>query len=1181
MTHSEQQSTHNNFPQHPGYTCSLCGHVSYPVFTEVVMAKYSIEYCRCSHCNYVEAGNQLLLDILRGEFREGIHKVGKMEAQNLEVAESANQGSRESGIPKEQSTPRPISILGTNSSAINTEIPLFGIALFHGIGDILCSTPIPRQLKQDYPGCRIVFYTSERLKFALENNPYIDELIALPGVPLELDETVDELKKERPWTRFFTPAPYMNYDREPGADLFELTKAAAGMEFSVPYQPVMQLTDTEVQQVQEYWNQLARQYHPSRKRILVETEFQSEQTPWDESYARAMIEALRHLQPVFIITAKNKPAYFDALKAVYADIEWCNLPFRHNAELFNRCDAFVGVSSGISCLAQSTWCRNDVPRIEVVHGTHWSTWHYKHHSKRRFCFDSIKFLRCLEWLDEVLQGKIDGSEQPEDTLMSLFITNINAKYHEVSPAMLPFAHGREQRLRSMLLALNGIEPFVLIWGGIGDALLALSRIADESTNITVVAVPNSPAAMKSLLDTFPNVKKVYMLPMPTDHKMSAYTKMVLARTKTCLGCGVTPMGNESELWNERLDIFRSCGVKEHPNWVQAVPTLKLQEYQVVIAPRGSMYGVFRSKRNVINPRYWKALLEFFRLNGISPVVIGTPEEAEYYPLDEHCINKRSYDIQEQMRIIAGADILVAADSWHKTFAALADIPSIVFAPLTGHDLAFVKDTSHYAFITPWRSITLVHTLDEAINTFVRMYRRGSAASVLLASLPVEHTTQLQSRVSELPRRQNPQQYLTSLHPVFWERRYAQIQNLLIRCSTALGDSLMITAVIRTLKEQFPHLRIAVSGSAATEMVMRHNKDIECFVLRNSAEEFAIEAIADDVIEYNHILDQLPEYYNGLHFMDILGNIAGISLPNRDCYYTATPEEHLMAERLYLRSFGKKGKAFSDSLTVGLHLYTEKDEARSYVYASLLIELLRTLLPGVRIINLGAHALQKNPDGILDCPKYGIGLREQIALAQYCDAFISIDSAFYHIAHNLLRKPTLLIQSVTNEALIGNPALGLTRPIRNTEKGCTACYWSSSCDKKCLSTLHPGHIAHAFVAMLEDYLQGRMPLWSPSFNDDMHILWDSAQHNYVATMLPNRSTGKTCRVRVHSSNLALPVYAHQWNGVEIKETKTHSDNTIPRIQAAPLQQSPAQSSSFSPVGNRATSLHEAFQRTEIL
>lgn len=84
---------------------------------------------------------------------------------------------------------------------------------------------------------------------------------------------------------------------------------------TVPLRPVLVLSQQEVERARQWWAQL-----PSdRPRILVETEFFSQQSPWDPSYAIALIEALKQHRPVFVFTAKNRPPYLDVLRNVYPD----------------------------------------------------------------------------------------------------------------------------------------------------------------------------------------------------------------------------------------------------------------------------------------------------------------------------------------------------------------------------------------------------------------------------------------------------------------------------------------------------------------------------------------------------------------------------------------------------------------------------------------------------------------------------------------------------------------------------------------------------------------------------------------------------------------------------------------------------------------------------------------------
>ena len=276
-----------------------------------------------------------------------------------------------------------------------------GIAVFHNIGDILLCTPIARQLKKADPACHITWYTSDRYAFILENNPDIDEIVSLPADdPETLDLSIDQIRDERAWTSFRTPAPYMNYYTykpvivEAGVTLLDLVRESADLQWTVPFVPVVELTSSEITMAKEYCSSLGA----DGPMILVETEFKSNQTVWDADFALELVESLKDLAPIFVFTSKNRPADLDQLQAKYERIFWCDLPFRANAELFNLCDAFIGVSSGISTLTYSTWCRDDVPRIEVTRGAHWSGFQ---HLKSRLlfaCYTRAHFTDAVSWL---------------------------------------------------------------------------------------------------------------------------------------------------------------------------------------------------------------------------------------------------------------------------------------------------------------------------------------------------------------------------------------------------------------------------------------------------------------------------------------------------------------------------------------------------------------------------------------------------------------------------------------------------------------------------------------------------------------------------------------------------------------------------------------------------------------
>lgn len=159
--------------------------------------------------------------------------------------------------------------------------PLIGIAIFHGLGDILNATIIARQIRSDHPDAHVVWYTAAQYAFILDGNPDVDEIVPLEGDPKALDSRIEKLRRERDWDAFYIPAPYLAYDKLPGGDLTELMLATYDRPITVPLRPVLVLSQQEVERARQWWAQL-----PSdRPRILVETEFFSQQSPWDPSYA--------------------------------------------------------------------------------------------------------------------------------------------------------------------------------------------------------------------------------------------------------------------------------------------------------------------------------------------------------------------------------------------------------------------------------------------------------------------------------------------------------------------------------------------------------------------------------------------------------------------------------------------------------------------------------------------------------------------------------------------------------------------------------------------------------------------------------------------------------------------------------------------------------------------------------
>ena len=246
------------------------------------------------------------------------------------------------------------------------------------------------------------------------------------------------------------------------------------------------------------------------------------------------------------------------------------------------------------------------------------------------------------------------------------------------------------------------------FGGSGDALLLLSTFYDRNPEQTIVSVANSTGMMKSFFDAFPKLKKVYFIPFPKNPTWHFIARRFFKASEICLGLGATPTTTaDYREWNADLDIFKTYGIQQRPAWASDFGKNRLETRQVTLQPRGSLKGMVGSKRNALSTDDWARLLTYLEKKGVKPIVIGTPDEAAEYPCLGNAIDMRSYSFTEQMQLIAASDFFVGADSWGKTFSALAGIPTFVFHALRGDDLKNWKDASDYVFLDPWDEITVV------------------------------------------------------------------------------------------------------------------------------------------------------------------------------------------------------------------------------------------------------------------------------------------------------------------------------------------------------------------------------------------------------------------------------------------------------------------------------------------
>ncbi len=381
----------------------------------------------------------------------------------------------------------------------------------------------------------------------------------------------------------------------------------------------------------------------------------------------------------------------------------------------------------------------------------------------------------------------------EDELVTIALDvltdRVDGKYHYFSEFFYP-RRIEEHNLSFLAKLLQRLGNFYAYIGGIGDALLFLSTFYDKVDRATVVCAPNSTAAARTLFNQLEKIDKVYFLPFPGDGLWHFTLRNLWYKVPACKGVGVTPRAQYDEEWTPGLDIVKKYGVALRPKWPRLFQGKKRTNFQVVLQPQGSVRGMVGTKRNIIRPREWLKLQAFLLDNGFTPIVIGTPNEQEYYPILDGAINARSFNLPEQMRLVASADVFIGADSWGKTLAGLLNIPTVVFKPPRGKDLDGWVDPSEHVFIRPWPSITMV----DDFTAFVQVFQQ-------IVGRPLQPLNDTKER-----------RFLAGQQPSPYFETVAGSNNVFVYRQSGMGDVVMAFPFVRAIKEKYPGVKVFFATS---------------------------------------------------------------------------------------------------------------------------------------------------------------------------------------------------------------------------------------------------------------------------------------------------------------------------------------------------------------------------------
>ncbi len=275
------------------------------------------------------------------------------------------------------------------------------IVILHGLGDCISVTTLLRPLRLKYPKAHITWITAECYAPVVAHNPHINSVRTYSN-ELRLERSlplIAELKKEF-GSNLIVAGPYFNPPSKDntlsGSHKDRIAKYAPGIK--VDFIPEMYFTQTEVDEGIKWVND-----KQLNKFIMLEMLFSSSQSFWNRTHTNSALEILNKNGYTAVLTHRTEPA-IDELNKICRTV-CLDVDYRYIPGIYNKASAFIGVSSGISCLVHSHQCRNDIPHLEFVNGEHWCTRAYAHKLKKTISFDPNQVTQLIEQLVSTLHWK--------------------------------------------------------------------------------------------------------------------------------------------------------------------------------------------------------------------------------------------------------------------------------------------------------------------------------------------------------------------------------------------------------------------------------------------------------------------------------------------------------------------------------------------------------------------------------------------------------------------------------------------------------------------------------------------------------------------------------------------------------------------------------------------------------
>lgn len=234
-----------------------------------------------------------------------------------------------------------------------------------GIGDIACSTSLLHFKDELWPGDKIVWFVHPLFPDILKYNDKIDEV-----------RIVDEIHTKKDCKIQVQTAPWGNQRLIESSDTPYTILPMKLMKKNWPlseWHPCIYFSEEEDIAAKKFVSSL-----PYPRTIMLETFCRSGQSTWNNNYSLKIIKICREIMGNCNFIFASKKGFGDAPDQM-PEIEGAGLvdggsfTARQLIPVYNKCDMFIGISSGISCLTCSWSASPNVKRVEYVYFNKYST----------------------------------------------------------------------------------------------------------------------------------------------------------------------------------------------------------------------------------------------------------------------------------------------------------------------------------------------------------------------------------------------------------------------------------------------------------------------------------------------------------------------------------------------------------------------------------------------------------------------------------------------------------------------------------------------------------------------------------------------------------------------------------------------------------------------------------------